>query len=235
MAASSALIWPKQAAGASVYFHNLAIDGNEANCPIGEGAITTFAGDGATRVFNYNTGSDPDPDLWTPTITSVSGVETIIQDGIVKTGTAPNFVATLRAPAVGETVKIYNIFKHEQSSNVKWKPGTGTPDMIGFNRVSMTGMVADGYHANVQTKYMQITDWESYGRTRRSRADIQLSRIPTVAANVVNYIGDSFEMEPSLTNVTHQIDHIPNMLVRGAFDMAGDKPPGVAYANVKGS
>jgi hypothetical protein len=112
-------------------------------------------------------------------------------------------------------------FFYEQSANILFAPGSGIPDNITFNNVTMTGCVADGFKANVPIQSLQVTNWRSYGRTRRPRADIQLSRIPLQVTNITNFIGDAFEMEPSETNTEHIIN-LSNMLVRGAFDLAGD-------------
>lgn len=115
-----------------------------------------------------------------------------------------------------------NLFSHEQSANVKFLTGSGIPNNITFDNVTMTGCVGDGFHANTPIQSLQVTNWRSYGRTRRPRADIQLSRIPLQATNVTNFIGDAFEMEPAETNREHVIN-LSNMLVRGALDLAGDE------------
>jgi hypothetical protein len=127
-------------------------------------------------------------------------------------------------------------FAHEQSANVKFlRSGNGTPNNVTFDNVAMTGCVGDGFHANVKIQSLQVSNWRSYGRTRRPRADIQLSLIPLQVTNVTNFIGDAFEMEPSETNTEHIIN-LSNMLVRGAFDVGGDKEKEGAvlnFANVK--
>jgi hypothetical protein len=113
-------------------------------------------------------------------------------------------------------------FAHEQSANVKFLRGNGTPNNITFDNVAMTGCVGDGFHANVKIQSLQVSNWRSYGRTRRPRADIQLSLIPLQVTNVTNFIGDAFEMEPVESNAEHVIN-LNNMLVRGVLDLAGDK------------
>jgi hypothetical protein len=95
----------------------------------------------------------------------------------------------------------------------------------------MTGCVGDGFKTNVQIQNLQVTNWRSYGRTRRPRPDISLSRIPLQVTNITNFIGDAFEMEPAETNAEHVIN-LSNMLIRGAFDLAGD---GQNFANVRGN
>lgn len=115
-----------------------------------------------------------------------------------------------------------NLFAHEQSANVKFSLGSGRPNNITFDNVTMTGCVGDGFHANVPIQSLQVSNWRSDDRTRRPRADIQLSRIPLQATNVTNFIGDAFEMEPAETNREHVIN-LANMLVRGALDLAGDE------------
>ncbi|NJL51719.1 MAG: hypothetical protein HC930_04930 [Hydrococcus sp. SU_1_0] len=124
-------------------------------------------------------------------------------------------------------------FAHEQSANVKFLRGNGTPNNVTFDNVAMTGCVGDGFQTNVKIQSLQVRNWRSYGRTRRPRADIQLSRIPLQVTNVTNFIGDAFEMEPSKLNAEHVIN-LNNMLVRGAFDLAGDKET-QQFANVYAS
>jgi hypothetical protein len=125
-------------------------------------------------------------------------------------------------------------FAHEQSANVKFlRSGNGTPNNITFDNVAMTGCVGDGFHANVKIQSLQVSNWRSYGRTRRPRADIQLSLIPLQVTNVTNFIGDAIEMEPAEVNAEHVIN-LNNMLVRGAFDFAGDKDK-QQFANVYAS
>jgi hypothetical protein len=125
-------------------------------------------------------------------------------------------------------------FAYEQSANVKFLgSGNGIPNNITFDNVAMTGCVGDGFHANVKIQSLQVSNWRSYGRTRRPRADIQLSLIPLQVTNVTNFIGDAFEMEPSEVNAEHIIN-LNNMLVRGKFDFAGDKVE-QQFANVYAS
>jgi hypothetical protein len=126
-----------------------------------------------------------------------------------------------------------DLFAHEQSANVKFLSGNGTPNNVTFDNVAMTGCVGDGFHANVKIQSLQVSNWRSYGRTRRPRADIQLSRIPLQVTNITNFIGDAIEMEPSEVNAEHIIN-LNNMLVRGAFDFAGDKDK-QQFANVYAS
>jgi hypothetical protein len=113
-------------------------------------------------------------------------------------------------------------FAHEQSANVKFLSGNGTPNNVTFDNVAMTGCVGDGFHANVKIQSLQVSNWRSYGRTRRPRADIQLSRIPLQVTNVTNFIGDAFTMEPIEANTEHVIN-LNNMLVRGTVYLDGDK------------
>jgi hypothetical protein len=125
-------------------------------------------------------------------------------------------------------------FAYEQSANVKFLgSGNGTPNNVTFENVAMTGCVGDGFHANVKIQSLQVSNWRSYGRTRRPRADIQLSLIPLQVTNVTNFIGDTIEMEPAEVNAEHIIN-LNNMLVRGKFDFAGDKDK-QQFANVYAS
>jgi hypothetical protein len=217
---TSSLVWITANRGINLSFQNLLFDGNEANCPTDTGF--TFLGDGVTKTFNYATPDAKSDCALTATLIT-KGVEAIQnRGGYTKGGEYPNRCVTFtNAPPVGTTVRIYNIYAHEQSANVKFRPGTGIPNNITFDHVTMTGCVGDGFHANVPIQSLQISNWRSFGRTRRPRADIQLSRIPLEVTNVTNFIGDAFEMEPSETNAEHVIN-LSNMLVRGALDLAGD-------------
>jgi hypothetical protein len=207
--------------GINLTFQNLLFDGNEVNCPIAPGV--EYAGDGVRTVFAYSVSDAKQDGLLYVTFVE-NGVEQIQnRGGFKKSGNYPNRLVTFRnAPPVGTTVRIYNIFYHEQSANVKFQAGTGVPDTITFNNVIMTGCVGDGFHTNVPIQRLHVTNWHSYGRTRRPRADIQLSRIPLQETIITNFDGDAFESEPSEVNAGHIIN-LNNMVVRGAFDLAGDK------------
>jgi hypothetical protein len=127
-----------------------------------------------------------------------------------------------------------NPFAYEQSNNISFDPISGIPNNITFENVTMTGCVGDGFKTNAPIQTLQVSNWRSYGRTRRPRADIQLSRIPLQATNITNFIGDAFEMEPSEVNSEHIIN-LNNMLVRGKFDLAGEKKDIQQFANVYAS
>lgn len=227
LAKTSALIWIKANTGINLSFQNLLVDGNEANCPTDSGF--TFAGDGFTTIYPY-TVADAGADNKLSVTLLTNEVEAIQNRGaFTKSGSYPNrFITFTVAPSQGTKVRLYNIFAHEQSANMKFLPGGGTPNNLTFDNVAMTGCVGDGFHANVHCQSLQVSNWRSFGRTRRPRADIQLSRIPLQATNVTNFIGDAFESEPSGTNAEHIIN-LSNMLVRGALDLAGDNQH---FANV---
>lgn len=202
-------------------FQNLLFDGNEANCSTASAA--EHLGDGVKTEFAYSV-NDAKQDSLTYVTFVENGIEKIQnRGGFKKNRNYPNPLVIFRdAPPVGTTVRIYNIFYYEQSANVKFATGKGVPDTITFTNVAMTGCVGDGFHANVPFQRLHVTNWRSYGRTRRPRADIQLSRIPLQETNITNFEGDAFESEPSEVNAEHVIN-LSNMVVRGAFDLAGDK------------
>jgi hypothetical protein len=221
MQSTSVLAWITANTGINLSFQNLLFDGNEANCPTDEGF--TFVGDDITTQFNYPMASKDAEKGFTVTFIK-NGVESI-QNGDLFTlgGDYPNrFIKFAAAPANGTTVRLYRIFAHEQSANLKFFPGTGIPNNITLENIAMTGCVGDGFQTNVKIQSLQISNWRSYGRTRRPRADIQLSLIPLQVTNVTNFIGDAFEMEPAEVNAEHIIN-LNNMLVRGPVDLAGDK------------
>ncbi len=210
---SSSIFRLQTASGNSFSFKDLMFDGNEANCPIDEGQ--TFAGDGVTVAFNYTSTSQLSAS-WI-----VSGVESI-QPQVDHTGVSPNWTATfLRAPAVGTTVKLSSIYKYEHCANVAMTGSAGLTESVSFDNVYMTGIIGDGFYMNVQFKRLHINNWISYGRTRRPRADIQFSRIPTISSNLNNITCDALESEPFGTVSTHTWN-MNNILCRGALDLAGD-------------
>lgn len=234
---TSPLVWIKGNDGINLTFQHLLFDGNEANFPTHEGF--TFTGDGFTTQFDYQIANDADEKGLSVTFI-IDGVESI-QNRIdfEPGGEYPNrFVRFADAPPVGTTIRLYKTFAYEQAANIKFVEVNGEiPNTITFDNVTMTGCVGDGFHANVPIQNLQVSNWRSYGRTRRPRADIQLSRIPLEATNITNFIGDAFEMEPSETNRDHIIN-LSNMLVRGAFDLAGDTKEHINgdapnFANVK--
>lgn len=218
---TSPVVWIQANSGINLTFQNLLFDGNEANCPTHEGF--TFAGDGSTTQFAYSL-PNADAEKGHAVTLITDGVESIqSRGGFFREGEYPNRLIRFTVPPpVGTTIRYYKIYAHEQSANVKFARGSGTPNTIAFDHVVMTGCVGDGFHANTAIQNLQVTQWRSYGRTRRPRADIQLSRIPLQATQVTNFVGDAFESEPSEVNAEHTI-HLSNMLVRGTFDLAGDK------------
>ena len=210
---SSSIFRLQTASGNSFSFKDLMFDGNEANCPIDEGQ--TFAGDGVTVAFNYTSTSQLSAS-WI-----VSGVESI-QPQVDHTGVSPNWTATfLRAPAVGTTVKLSSIYKYEHCANIAMTGSAGLTESVSFDNVYMTGIIGDGFYMNVQFKRLHINNWISYGRTRRPRADIQFSRIPTISSNLNNITCDALESEPFGTVSTHTWN-MNNILCRGTLDLAGD-------------
>lgn len=229
MQPTSALAWITANSGINLSFQNLLFDGNEANCPTDQGF--TFPGDGITTQFNYPMVSEAAEKGFTVTFIKNSVESIQNNDLFIFSGNYPNrFIKFTTAPANGTTVRLYKIFAHEQSANLKFLPGSGIPNNITLENIAMTGCVGDGFQTNVKTQSLQVSNWRSYGRTRRPRADIQLSRIPLQVTNVTNFIGDAIEMEPSDVNAEHIIN-LNNMLVRGAFDFAGDKDK-QQFANV---
>lgn len=234
---TSPVVWIQANSGINLTFQNLLFDGNEANCPTHEGF--TFAGDGISTQFAY-TLPNADAEKGHSVTLITDGVESIqSRGGFFREGEYPNRLIRFAVPPpVGTTIRYYKIYAHEQSANVKFARGSGTPNTIAFDHVVMTGCVGDGFHANTAIQNLQVTNWYSYGRTRRPRADIQLSRIPLQATHVTNFVGDAFESEPIEVNAGHML-HLSNMLVRGTFDLAGDKdrhadgsPPN--FVNVNG-
>jgi hypothetical protein len=206
----------------NISFQNLLIDGNETNCPTDKGF--TFPYDGTTRRFFYTTTDATSDGKLTVTLIT-NGVEAIQnRGGFMKGGIYPNrFVDfTVPPPSGTTTIRLYNIFAHEQSANVIFSSGTGTPNNVTFDNVTMTGCVGDGFKANVQIQSLQVINWRSFGRTRRPRADIQLSRIPLQATNITNFIGDAIGWESGGTSAADHVINLSNMLVRGTFALAGD-------------
>jgi hypothetical protein len=203
-------------------FQNLLFDGNEANCPIDEGVV--FNADGVTKQFAYQV-EDQEKEKGIGVTLTINGIE-LRQSSrdYTRGGSYPSrFVIFANAPRVGTKIRIHKPFFYEQSANVSFATGSGIPNNITFENVTMTGCVGDGFKTNVPIQSLQVTNWRSYGRTRRPRADIQLSRIPLQATNITNFIGDAFEMEPKRTANAEHIINLSNMLIRGAFDLAGDE------------
>lgn len=217
---NSTLIWISANKEINLSFQNLLIDGNEANCPTDKGF--TFPGDGTTLRFKYTADAQSDAKLAVTLITNrVEAIQN--RGGFTKGGIYPDrFVDFTVPPRSDTTVRIYDIFAHEQSANVRFSAGTGTPKNITFDNVTMTGCVGDGFKANKQIQSLQVINWRSFGRTRRPRADIQLSRIPLQATNITNFIGDAFGWESGGTSAADHVINLSNMLVRGTFSLAGD-------------
>ncbi len=210
---SSSIFRLQTATGNSYSFKDLLFDGNESNCPIDEGQ--TFAGDGVTVAFNYVSTAQLSAS-WI-----VSGVESV-HPQVDHTGVSPNWTATfLRAPAVGTTVRLSELYTYEHCANVAMTGSSGLTESVSFDNVYMTGIIGDGFYMNVQFKRLHINNWISYGRTRRVRADIQFSRIPTISSNLNNVTCDALESEPFGTVSTHTWN-MNNILCRGALDLAGD-------------
>ncbi|TIM14457.1 MAG: hypothetical protein E5Y67_12315 [Mesorhizobium sp.] len=129
-----------------------------------------------------------------------------------------------------------DLYLHEQSSNLRMRTAAiaGTFDALELYGMRMTGCVGDGFLAAASINRFVADDFKAYGRTRRVRSDIQLSRIPLVSCVVNNAEIDAFEMEPSFTNLTHQM-FLSQMLVRGAFDLAGNVSGDPNPANILGT
>ncbi len=126
-----------------------------------------------------------------------------------------------------------NAYAHQQSANLRWYGHGANPESLTIQDVDFLNCVADGYLANVVTNVLHINNVKALGRTRRVRCDIQLSRLPTVATNITNCTIDCFEQEPSFNNTTH-ILNMTNVVVRGAFDIAGDATNlNINFENVK--
>jgi hypothetical protein len=225
--ATSPMVWITANDAINLTFQHLLFDGNEANFPTHKGF--TFTGDGVTRQFDYQI-ANADEGKGLSVTFIIDGIESI-QNRInfERGGEYPNlFIRFAVAPPAGSTIRLYKTFAYEQAANVKFvETNGGIPNTITFDNVTMTGCVGDGFHANVPIQSLQVSNWRSYGRTRRPRADIQLSRIPQKVTNITNFIGDAFESEAYLPNNEHVI-HLSNMLVRGAFDLDG----GSNFANV---
>lgn len=113
-----------------------------------------------------------------------------------------------------------DVWAHEQSANVRTL-GAGAIKSITMTNVAMTGCVADGLMVATPVEELRVEDFRAYGRTRRVRADVQLSRVPLVSTVCRNLEVDAFEFEPSNTNTTHTIE-LENITCRGALDVAGD-------------
>lgn len=216
---SSSIIRLSIASNNSYHISKVMFDGNESNCPIDEGQ--TFTADGVAVNFPYVSTAR----LTTAVITG--GVESI-QVQVIQSGVSPNWTSTfIRPPAAGSIVKLFSSYMYEHCANVAMTGTQNATSTVTFDNVYMTGIIGDGLFLNVQFARLQIDNWISYGRTRRPRADIQFSRIPTISANLNNVTCDALEFEPSGTTADNVVN-FNNIFCLGAFDLGGD----TNFANV---
>ena len=118
---------------------------------------------------------------------------------------------------------VADAYAHEQSANIKWLSGTGTPHAIRFHDCDVgRNRVGDGYHQNVGVDHFIATHCSTTDRTvRRVRADWQFSRYATFGTVMANCECNSWESEPHATPATGRL-LLSNMLVHSVFDLAGD-------------
>lgn len=112
-------------------------------------------------------------------------------------------------------------YEHEQSAAFKFLGGSGKVDEVDMRNVHFKDLIADGYHANVETRDYKALNITAEGRTRRPRADIQLSRIPEFDTLIQGCILDALETEPPAAPATNSVV-VKDCLVRGAWDFGAD-------------
>lgn len=116
-----------------------------------------------------------------------------------------------------------NLFAEEQSANVKWLLGTGTPKAIRFFHCDVgRNRVGDGYHQNIRVEHFMASDCATVdAAVRRPRADWQFSYYSTFGTIMTNCECNSWESEPYATPATMTL-MLSNMVIHSTLDLAGD-------------
>lgn len=114
-------------------------------------------------------------------------------------------------------------YAHEQSANMKWRTGTGTPNAIRFFNCDVgKNRVGDGYQSNIRVNYFMATHCSTNDESvRRVRADWQFSRYATYDTMMSNIACNSWESEPFDTQENSRL-FLSNVQARSVFDLAGD-------------
>ncbi len=116
-----------------------------------------------------------------------------------------------------------DLYAEEQSSNIKWRTGSGTPKALRFFFCDVAkGRVGDGYHANVTVDhFMALGCYTTDTSVRRVRADFQFSRYATYDTILTGCEINSLESEPSATPATAFLQ-AANVMSHSVLDIAGD-------------
>ncbi len=90
-----------------------------------------------------------------------------------------------------------------------------------FRDIYLTGAVADGFKIGAQCEELRARRVRAWGRTRRTRSDIQFTRLPKLAI-LDDILVDAFETEPSRM-VSGATMHLLNVTARARWDLLGPK------------
>lgn len=92
---------------------------------------------------------------------------------------------------------------------------------VRFEDVALFGAVADGFKIGAQCRLFEARRIVARGRTRRTRSDVQFSRLPLIA-RLSDIDIDAFEAEPALM-VPGAAMELTDLSARFAFDLYGPK------------
>lgn len=215
--------------GAFYHLSNMLTDGNEQNCPIGDGSgVEEVTANGTDLVYDLGP-VKPDGGV---AITRPGETPILVTQEIGRRVTTEGQVTleTIDPLPAGTLIQYYNTFAQEQCANVKWNPGTGVPRGAALVDFVGTNPVGDVYQTNVQNDYLTVTRFTATTRTRRPRGDIQLSRIPRICTNISDSVMVTLETEPSVVAAGHIIN-ISNVHTNN-LDLAGDVSVNTGYLNV---
>ncbi len=95
--------------------------------------------------------------------------------------------------------------------------------------IYLTGAVADGFKIGAQCAELRARRVRAWGRTRRTRSDIQFTRLPKLAI-LDDILVDAFETEP-WRMVSGATMHLQNVTARARWDLLG--PRGDAGGRLK--
>jgi hypothetical protein len=98
------------------------------------------------------------------------------------------------------------------------KPETGAAALMRVRDLTLAGVVADGIKIGAQCDRFEAERVMASGRSRRTRSDIQFSRLPRLAT-VRDCILDAFESEPQRM-VQGATMRLRNLVARTSFDLA---------------
>lgn len=218
LSAGSPVIWITANAGVFPRFFDIVFDGNEQNCGL-DPNLASYVSDGVQTAFTYTGSGSPSVFQGTP------ANHTIIY-GATTSGSAGNWTRTLAAPLpAGTPLILYNPYLHEQSSNIKWTSGSGTPRGISFERCEVAlNRIGDGYHQNVIVDYFEASnciETQAPQTVRRRRGDWQFSRLANYGLQMANIECNSWESEPALIAATSFVQ-LTNVRARTVLDVAGD-------------